>query len=94
MKSLSKFLHKFYHLKDLLGRDLIQVKRDAENTLGFQPLTITGKIKVSNHLKVYYTSLSLNPAADPKEIAVLAETQEKPQERGVGVQQLRMPDDR
>lgn len=44
--------------QDLLGRDVIQLKREAENTLGFQPLTITGKIKVrlnrfkrSNHLK-------------------------------------------
>lgn len=32
--------------QDLLGRDLIQMKREAENTLGYQPLTITGKIKV------------------------------------------------
>ncbi|CRK97311.1 CLUMA_CG010705, isoform B [Clunio marinus] len=33
------------HFKDLLGRELIQLKREAENTLGYQPLTITGKIK-------------------------------------------------
>lgn len=33
--------------KDLIGRDIIQTKREAENTLGFQPLTIAGKIKVS-----------------------------------------------
>ncbi|KAG5680533.1 hypothetical protein PVAND_010038 [Polypedilum vanderplanki] len=33
------------HFKDLLGRDCIQLKREAENTLGFIPLTITAKIK-------------------------------------------------
>lgn len=35
------------HFKELLGRDIIQQKREAENTLGFQPLTLTAKIKVS-----------------------------------------------
>lgn len=34
------------HFKDLLGRECIQLKREAENTLGYIPLTITGKIKV------------------------------------------------
>lgn len=34
------------HFKDLLGRDVIQVKREAENTLGFQALSMTAKIKV------------------------------------------------
>lgn len=34
------------HFKELLGRDIIQQKREAENTLGFQPLTLTAKIKV------------------------------------------------
>ncbi|XP_041787220.1 uncharacterized protein LOC121602524 isoform X2 [Anopheles merus] len=37
--------HLATHFKELLGRDIIQVKREAENTLGFQPLTITAKIK-------------------------------------------------
>ncbi|XP_053674651.1 liprin-beta-1 [Anopheles nili] len=37
--------HLATHFKDLLGREIIQVKREAENTLGFQPLTITAKIK-------------------------------------------------
>ncbi|XP_035919883.1 uncharacterized protein LOC118517655 isoform X3 [Anopheles stephensi] len=37
--------HLATHFKDLLGRDIIQVKREAENTLGFQPLTISAKIK-------------------------------------------------
>ncbi|XP_058169939.1 uncharacterized protein LOC131285098 [Anopheles ziemanni] len=37
--------HLATHFKDLLGRDIIQVKREAENTLGFQPLTISSKIK-------------------------------------------------
>lgn len=35
------------HFKELLGRDVIQQKRMAETTLGFQPLTLTAKIKVS-----------------------------------------------
>uniref|UniRef100_A0A182W862 SAM domain-containing protein n=1 Tax=Anopheles minimus TaxID=112268 RepID=A0A182W862_9DIPT len=37
--------HLATHFKDLLGRDIIQVKREAENTLGFQPLTVSAKIK-------------------------------------------------
>lgn len=35
------------HFKELLGRDVIQLKREAETTLGFQPLTLVAKIKVS-----------------------------------------------
>ncbi|RVE40065.1 hypothetical protein evm_015285 [Chilo suppressalis] len=31
---------------DLLGRDVIQQKRNAEQTLGYQPLTATTKYKV------------------------------------------------
>lgn len=38
--------HLALHFSDLIGRDLIQAKRDAENTLGYIPLTITSKIKV------------------------------------------------
>ena len=38
--------HLATHFKELLGREIIQIKRDAENTLGFQPLTLTAKIKV------------------------------------------------
>lgn len=37
--------HLATHFKELLGRDIIQVKRDAETTLGFQPLTLASKIK-------------------------------------------------
>ncbi|XP_062562959.1 uncharacterized protein LOC134226293 isoform X8 [Armigeres subalbatus] len=37
--------HLATHFKELLGRDIIQAKRDAENTLGFQPLTLAAKIK-------------------------------------------------
>ncbi|XP_038112435.1 liprin-beta-2 isoform X3 [Culex quinquefasciatus] len=37
--------HLATHFKELLGREIIQVKRDAENTLGFQPLTLAAKIK-------------------------------------------------
>lgn len=40
--------HLSTHFKELLGRDVIQVKRDAENTLGYQPLTLYSKIKVIN----------------------------------------------
>lgn len=35
------------HFKELLGRDIIQQKRKAETTLGYQPLTLTSKIKAS-----------------------------------------------
>ncbi|XP_063699034.1 liprin-beta-1 [Culicoides brevitarsis] len=37
--------HLSTHFKELLGRDVIQIKRDAENTLGYQPLTLYSKIK-------------------------------------------------
>ncbi|XP_055307825.1 liprin-beta-1 isoform X4 [Sitodiplosis mosellana] len=37
--------HLCTHFKDLLGRDIIQNKRKAETTLGYQPLTLTSKIK-------------------------------------------------
>lgn len=39
--------HLALHFSELIGRDIIQAKRDAENTLGYVPLTITSKIKVS-----------------------------------------------
>lgn len=58
----------FAFVQDLLGRDVIQTKRDAENTLGYQPLTITGKIKVNSSL----ISINLNlqqlfqPSQTPK----------------------------
>ena len=52
-----EFSFLYNNFQDLLGRDVIQLKREAENTLGYQPLTITGKIKVNisllqNRLKV------------------------------------------
>lgn len=51
--------------QDLLGRDLIQLKRDAENTLGYQPLTITGKIKVGiSQENVKFTSILLTFSSD------------------------------
>lgn len=34
------------HFKELLGREVIQEKRAAETTLGYQPLSVTTKIKV------------------------------------------------
>lgn len=42
----STFMALISFLQDLIGREVIQQKREAENTLGFMPLTITGKIKV------------------------------------------------
>lgn len=36
------------HFRDLIGREIIHKKRQAETTLGFQPLTLTSKIKVRN----------------------------------------------
>lgn len=43
--------HLCTHFKDLLGREVIQDKRKAETTLGYQPLTLTSKIKVWNTIK-------------------------------------------
>lgn len=37
--------HLATHFKDLLGRDVIHAKRDAEAQPGYQPLTITAKIR-------------------------------------------------
>lgn len=34
------------HFKELLGKDIIQEKREAESTLGYIPLTPSGKLKV------------------------------------------------
>lgn len=44
--------HLQMHFKDLLGRDVIQLKREAENTLGFAPLTISGKLKVRKNKQI------------------------------------------
>ncbi|KAL3267266.1 hypothetical protein HHI36_011399 [Cryptolaemus montrouzieri] len=35
------------HFKELLGRDIIQEKREAESTLGYIPLTPTAKLKIT-----------------------------------------------
>lgn len=34
------------HFKELLGKEIIQKKREAESTLGYIPLTPSSKIKV------------------------------------------------
>lgn len=39
--------HLATHFKELLGRDVIQGKRDAESILGHQPLTLAARLKVS-----------------------------------------------
>jgi len=38
--------HLTTHFNDLLGRELVQQKREAENVLGYVPLTPSAKIKV------------------------------------------------
>ena len=48
--------HLSTHFKELLGRDVIQKKREAEATLGYIPLTPSSKLKVSsNYLCSYLT---------------------------------------
>lgn len=37
--------HLATHFKELLGREVIQRKREAETVVGYQPLTITAKLK-------------------------------------------------
>jgi hypothetical protein len=71
--------HLATHFKELLGREIIQVKRDAENTLGFQPLTLTAKIKVNfKYFSIYYGSyLFLFLFLDTEEITIFAEKEEK-----------------
>ncbi len=41
--------HLSTHFKELLGKEAIQAKRQAEAALGHTPLTPTAKIKVKNH---------------------------------------------
>lgn len=38
------------HFKELLGKEIIQEKREAESTLGYIPLTPSAKLKVSEQL--------------------------------------------
>lgn len=38
------------HFKELLGREVIQAKREAETTLGYIPLTPSAKVKVKTWL--------------------------------------------
>ncbi|XP_044592543.1 kazrin-A isoform X1 [Cotesia glomerata] len=39
--------HLTTHFNDILGRDVVQHKREIENTLGFVPLTLTARLKVA-----------------------------------------------
>jgi len=41
------------HFKELLGRECIQEKREAEATLGYVPLSATTKVKVSTLCYIY-----------------------------------------
>jgi hypothetical protein len=43
------------HFKELLGRECIQEKREAEATLGYVPLSATTKVKVSAVQQIYIT---------------------------------------
>lgn len=38
--------HLTTHFNEILGRDVVQHKREIENTLGFVPLTLTARLKV------------------------------------------------
>lgn len=49
--------HLSTHFKELLGRDVIQKKREAEATLGYIPLTPSSKLKVSSS---YFFSCSMD----------------------------------
>lgn len=56
------------HFKELLGRDCIQEKREAEATLGYVPLSATTKVKVSTLHYIYslqaeYVYFTLDVAA-------------------------------
>ena len=42
------------HFKELLGRDCIQEKREAEATLGYVPLSATTKVKVSCFIELLF----------------------------------------
>ncbi|XP_008556066.1 liprin-beta-1 isoform X3 [Microplitis demolitor] len=39
--------HLTTHFNEILGRDVVQHKREIENTLGFVPLTLTARLKVA-----------------------------------------------
>ncbi|XP_057335360.1 uncharacterized protein LOC130674122 isoform X2 [Microplitis mediator] len=39
--------HLTTHFNEILGRDVVQHKREMENTLGFVPLTLTARLKVA-----------------------------------------------
>lgn len=69
------------HFKELLGRDVIQFKREAETTLGFQPLNLTAKIKVRKLKRFRFSHLTNCGFADTEEVTILAETKEEYQRR-------------
>ncbi|KAL4714390.1 hypothetical protein ACJJTC_017685 [Scirpophaga incertulas] len=60
--------HLTQRFNDLLGRDVIQQKRNAEQTLGYQPLTSTTKYKVP---KKSQFSLKRKKSKDELELADL-----------------------
>ncbi|XP_063375228.1 liprin-beta-1 [Cydia amplana] len=60
--------HLTQRFNDLLGRDVIQQKRNAEQTLGYQPLTATTKYKVP---KKSQFSLKRKKSKDELELAEL-----------------------
>lgn len=44
------------HFNELLGKEIIQEKREAESTMGYIPLTPSSKLKVSLFVKYLYHS--------------------------------------
>ena len=41
------------HFKELVGREIVQEKREVEVSVGFSPLTTTAKVKVSHCLEYF-----------------------------------------
>ena len=41
--------HLTTHFNQIVGREVVQQKREMENTLGFTPLTLTARLKVHSY---------------------------------------------
>lgn len=46
--------HLSTQFKELLGKEIMQAKREAESTLGSVPLTLTAKVKVVLRINLLY----------------------------------------
>lgn len=73
--------HLTTHFNQIIGRDVVQRKRELENMLGFMPLTLTARLKVHffSLLKAFLRICYINGenSTGTKENAVHSETQEK-----------------